>query len=251
MIFKQKLIILFTVVLAILLYFAPKKRIEKETVAYAETGSVQVSDYYSLIEAAKKNFSAAQKSIIENLENKIRTAETENTEEKWLKVGDDFMKSVHIYDDGSKATIYKGAILCYEKALAKNPASQSAKVKLGTCYVESASLLGTQPMKGISLLREVVQKDSTNIEANLQLGLFSVYSQQFDKAIKYFRRILSIDSSQIDMYIYLGDTYLAMGEKQLAIENYENYKARIKDTLLTKNINQYINKLYLMNLSLQ
>ena len=59
-----------------------------------------------------------------------------------------------------KAVLYKGAINGFEKELKFHPDDLSAKTKLGTCYVESSSLLGNQPMKGISLLREVVQKDS-------------------------------------------------------------------------------------------
>ncbi|MDO8660977.1 MAG: hypothetical protein Q7K43_03745, partial [Candidatus Woesearchaeota archaeon] len=89
------------------------------------------------------------------------------------------MKAGKFSNDGNKGNLYKYAIKGYEKALAMNPSNLSAKVKLGTCYVESASLLGNQPMTGISLLREVLLKDSSNFEANLQLGLFSVTSQQF------------------------------------------------------------------------
>ena len=104
-------------------------------------------------------------------------------------------------------------------------------------------MTGIQPMKGITLLREVIQKDSNNIDANLQLGLFSVTSQQFSKAIERFNRILRIDSTHIDMYVYLGDTYIQMGEKQKAIESFENYKTRVKDTLIIKDIGEYIKKL--------
>jgi lipopolysaccharide biosynthesis regulator YciM len=104
-------------------------------------------------------------------------------------------------------------------------------------------MLGTQPMTGITLIREVVASDSANIEANLQLGLFSVTSRQFDKAIERFQKILRIDSTHIDMYVYLGDTYLTMGEKQKAIESYENYKIRVKDPLIVKDIDEYIKKL--------
>ena len=139
--------------------------------------------------------------------------------------------------------LYKGAINGFEKALGFNPDNLLAKINLGTSIVKSSALLGNQPMKGITLLREVIQKDSNNIEANLQLGLFSVSSQQFDKAIERFQRILRIDSTHIDMYVYLGDTYLTMGEKQKAIESYENYKIRVKDTLIIKDIDEYIKKL--------
>jgi tetratricopeptide (TPR) repeat protein len=170
-------------------------------------------------------------------------AEMDNTEKAWLTAADAFMKAGKFSNDANKANLYKSAIKDFGKVLAMNPDNLSAKVKLGTCYVESASLLGNQPMTGITLLREVLQKDSTNTEANLQLGLFSVTSQQYDKAIARFQRILRIDSTHVDMYVYLGDTYLSMGKKKEAIENYENYKAKVKDTLIVRNIDNYIKKL--------
>ncbi|MBI4946359.1 MAG: tetratricopeptide repeat protein [Bacteroidetes bacterium] len=272
MTFRQKLVILLAVVLAVLIYFAPKLPSEKQQEAKESS-----SDYAPLIAEAKKNLTSEQRSAVDKLESQASNeeaenkkvvlydsirkvwlnyknpymyavygqsvAEIENTEQAWLNTGDAFMKAGKISNDSNKPTMYKSAIKSYEKALAINPSNVSAKVKLGTCYVESASLLGTQPMTGITLLREVLQKDSNNIEANLQLGLFSVTSQQYDKAIARFQRILRIDSSHIDMYVYLGDTYLSMGKRKQAIENYENYKERVKDTLITRNIDEYIKKL--------
>jgi len=272
MAFRQKLIILLAVVLAVLIYFAPKLPSEKKKEA-----SEKASDYAPLIAEAKKNLNSEQRSLVDKLENQASNEETgnkkvvlydsirkvwfsyknpymyavygqsvaeiDNTEQAWLNAGDAFMKVGKISNDANKPNMYKSAIKSYEKALAINPSNLSSKVKLGTCYVESASLLGNQPMTGISLLREVLQKDSSNIEANLQLGLFSVTSRQYDKAIARFQRILRIDSTQIDMYVYLGDTYLSIGNKKKAIESYENYKIRVKDTLIVRNIDDYIKKL--------
>lgn len=269
---RQKIILLLAVVLAVLIYFAPHLPSEKK-----QEASENATDYTPLIAEAKKNLDAEQRSVVDNLQNRASNekegnkkvvlydslrkvwldyqnpymyavygqsvAEIDNTEQAWLNAGDAFMKAGKISNDANKTNMYKSAIKGYEKALAMNPTNLSAKVKLGTCYVESASLLGNQPMTGISLLREVLQKDSSNIEANLQLGLFSVTSQQYDKAIARFLRILRIDSTHIDMYVYLGDTYMSMGKKKEAIKSYENYKERVKDTLIIRNIDEYIKKL--------
>ena len=234
---KQKLIILLAVVLAVLLYFAPKIPSEKKEAAKED------SDFSSQFEEAKKNISSEQKTIFDRLEQGFKKAKEDNNEQSWIASADDFLKSARFIQGDKKAVLYKGAINGFEKALGFNSDNLSTKTNLGTSIVESSSLLGNQPMKGITLLREVIQKDSNNIEANLQLGLFSVTSQQFQKAIERFHRILRIDSTHIDMYVYLGDTYLTMGEKQKAIESYENYKIRVKDTLIIKDIDEYIKKL--------
>jgi len=234
---RQILIILLTVVLAVLLYFAPK-------IASKETKKpVEDADFAAQLEGAKKKLSPEQSKIFRRLEEKFNQAEKDNNEESWMVSSNDFLKAARYFQDDNKAMLYKGAISGFERVLVLNPNNLSAKTSLGTSIVESSAILGTQPMKGITLIREVIAVDSLNIEANLQLGLFSVTSRQFDKAVERFQRILRIDSTHIDMYIYLGDTYLSMGEKQKAIESYENYKVRVKDTLITKDIDEYIKKL--------
>lgn len=234
--FRQKLVILLTLVLAALIFFAPK--IKEKIAAPSDASEFSLS-----FEEARKNLSAQQKDIFDRLEGELKKAEAAKNEKAWITCGDGFLKSARFIQGDKKGVLYKGAIDAYNKALALNPASLSAKTNLGTAMVEGSSLLGTQPMQGITLLREVVQQDPTNIEANLQLGLFSVTSQQFDKALERFNKILAIDSTHIDMYVYLGDTYLQMGEKQKAIESYESYKSKVSDTLIVKDIDEYIKKL--------
>lgn len=238
---RQILIILLTAVLAVLIYFAPKMAPEKE----AEPASD--ADFITQFEEAKKKLTPEQSKLFDRLEVKLKEAEKSNKEDVWIVSANEFLRAARFFQDANKSMLYKGAINGFEKTLELNPNNLSAKTSLGTAIVESSSILGTQPMTGITLIREVIAQDSLNIEANLQLGLFSVTSRQFEKAIDRFQKILRIDSTHIDMYVYLGDTYLTMGEKQKAIESYENYKIRVKDTLIAKDIDQYIKKLKLNN----
>jgi tetratricopeptide (TPR) repeat protein len=234
---RQKLVILITAVLAVLIYFAPRTASEKKQ------EEKTASDFTLELKEAKKNLTPEQKIIFDKVELGLNHARETDTEQAWMAAASDFLKGARFVPNEKKPVLYQGAIRAFEKVLAVNPNNLSAKTNLGTSIVESSSFLGTQPMKGITLLREVIQKDSNNIEANLQLGLFSVTSRQFEKAVERFHRILRIDSARIDMYIYLGDTYLAMGEKSKAITSYEKYKVSVTDTLIVKNINDYIKKL--------
>lgn len=239
---RQKIIVVLIVVLAVLLYFAPKtpneskEKIQEEVIANNE-------DFAASFQEALKKATSEQKGLFNRIQEGLIKAQRENTEKSWMTSSDDFLRGARFIQDDNKATLYKGAINGYRKVLELNPNNLSAKTNLGTAMVESASLLGKQPMEGISLLREVIQKDSNNIEAILQLGLFSITSQQYSKAIERFNQILRIDSSKIYMYVYLGDTYIAMGDKLNAINNYEKYKSQVKDTLVKKDIEEYIKKL--------
>ncbi len=232
---KQIIVISCIFLLAALIYFSPKMAPEKDKADFMNLDN-------SFAEA-KKTMKPDQKVIFDRLEKELNTANASNNEADWITSSNDFLKAARLIQTNAKNILFEEAINGFEKALAINPLNISAKISLGTAYVESSSLLGNPPMKGIALLREVLQKDTANIEANLQLGLFSVTSQQFGKAIDRFKKILTIDSTRIDMYVHLGDTYLAMGEKDLAIESFENYKNRIKDSLIEKDIDKHILKI--------
>jgi tetratricopeptide (TPR) repeat protein len=98
-------------------------------------------------------------------------------------------------------------------------------------------------MKGIGLLRAVLEKDSTNIKAHLNLGLFSVKSAQYDKAIERFNKILSIDPNYIEAYLYIGDVYEQKGDINNAIKNYELYVSAVKNPTIAADVTRYIEKL--------
>ena len=51
---------------------------------------------------------------------------------------------------------------------------------------------GTNPMEGIMALRGILERDSTVAEAHWHLGLFSVQSEQFDKAAYRFEKVLEL-----------------------------------------------------------
>jgi tetratricopeptide (TPR) repeat protein len=67
---------------------------------------------------------------------------------------------------------------------------------------------GENPMEGIMMLRELVEKDSTNVEAQYWLGVFAIKSGQLDKAVQRFETVLRIRPDYIAACIDLGGVYL-------------------------------------------
>jgi tetratricopeptide (TPR) repeat protein len=233
----QKILILLVIILSIGLYLAPKHPTEKKTEIDKKKDILLF-----LSEWGKKSLKD-EKEIFLRLEERIKLARKSNNESAWIIAGDDFLKAARFIRNEAKPTLYEECIKSYEKALAFNPNNLAVKINLATAIVESSSLLETQPMRGISLLREVIQADSNNIEAHLQLGLFSLTSYQFEKAIERFKKVLSIDSTRVDVYVYLGDAYVKLGNTAKAIECFEKYKNRITDSLIIKDIDEYIKNL--------
>ena len=93
------------------------------------------------------------------------------------------------------------------------------------------------------LLRKVVGKDSTYIDAQVQLGMFAIQSGQLDKALDRFNKILRIKPDYIQAYIYLGQIYADMGKKQEAIDMLQLYMKKSNDNNINQQVEQFINEL--------
>jgi cytochrome c-type biogenesis protein CcmH/NrfG len=131
------------------------------------------------------------------------------------------------------------SISAYTRAMELNPKNLSYKTQLGTCLVEGSS----NPMQGISYLREVLKEDSLNLEAHMQLGVFAIKSKQYDKAVNRFTTVLKIKPDYLEAYLYLGESQANMGKKEEAIKTLEKFKSLSNDTLITAEVDQFIKQL--------
>lgn len=111
-------------------------------------------------------------------------------------------------------------------SLPKQPASDRAKVtgiNPDSLKLQQAIELvnGAAPMEGITQLRELVQKDSTNVDAHYYLGLFSVKSGQFDKAVERFEKVLALRPDDIRYQVEVGYQYMVMDSTERGLQCFE------------------------------
>ena len=173
-----------------------------------------------------------------------KLAEASGKASDWYAAADRYMMATRfVKEEAQKKQLYENAAAAFEKTLQLEPENLDAKAGLGVCYVESSSLTGEPPMKGIGLLREVVVKDSTHINAQLNLGYFAIQSGQFDKALARFETVKRIKQDFIEVNLYIADTYEKMGNKKEAIKNLEVYKSKLNDPVLVLEVENYINEL--------
>lgn len=163
----------------------------------------------------------------------------DNKPELWNKAGERYYNAVRFAKDNEHALLYQNAIRCFEKVLTEQPGNLDAKTSLGACYVEGTA----DPMKGIGLLREVIAKDSTHVNAQLNLAFFSVKSGQFEKAIERFNKVLAMKPDYVEAYLFLADAYERTGNKAKAIETLEKYVSIVDDVTIKNEVKNYINKL--------
>ncbi|MBK1440602.1 tetratricopeptide repeat protein [Parapedobacter sp. ISTM3] len=157
----------------------------------------------------------------------------------WLKAGDAYRAAyTNLQDTATVAVLNGRAIQAYEKALELDAANLDAKTGLGSAYVSGTA----NPMAGIALLQEVVKSDPDHLEANKSLGLFSMQSRQFDRAIDRFKTVVSIQPDA-ESYFYLATSYENIGLKREAIAAFEKSRDLAADPTLTQFINRKIDEL--------
>lgn len=129
------------------------------------------------------------------------------------------------------------AVDCFKKALEINSENTDTKIALATCYTEGTG----ETMQGVTLLREITQKDSNNVPANLILGKLAIQSGQLEKAIRRLELVLTLQPGNTEAMYFLAEAYKSSGDKQKAIELFEKCKKLINQPEFTKEIDQYIN----------
>lgn len=129
----------------------------------------------------------------------------------------------------------------FERSLKINPKNDSAKVGLGACYLFGG--ISSTPMEGITKIREVADKDSTNVFAQLTLARGSVMSGQYDKAASRLETVNRLQPGNIDAILMLADIHERMGNKPVAISWYQKSLSLVQQSDIKKEIEKRIGEL--------
>ncbi len=262
---KQILLIAGAVILTAGLYFAPKK-VNNQVTVESESGV----SFESLLKEAKGQLKRQELDPINRVEDALEKAPdsnelTDSLGKMWDRVNMPYI-SAHYYEElASKSSEEKSwinaayryydafrmtgdstlrkmlvdkAITCYKKVLEINPNNLDAKTDLGLCYAEGTS----SPMQGIMMLREVVKQDPEHKTAQFNLGVLSVKSGQYEKAVERFEKVLQIDPQNKEARYLLGRTYMMMGKNELALQTLNQLK-KSDDPQFNKEVNTLINQI--------
>ncbi len=267
----QVSVIIGSVIVIVLLLFAntkiPKKEVE---VGLSDHAGSAKSTTDNLFEETKNSLSQSEKQTFNKLESaltvssnkgeafenivhtwdslqnpilaahyKEQQAKAFSTEKNWEDAGNRYYSATRAVKDGERSVLYDKAIECFEKTIQINSGNTNVKIDLASCYVEK----GSNPMQGISMLREIEKTDSNNVKLQLSFAFFSLKSGQWDKAIKRFEKVLKLQPDYSEVYWYLADAYTQKGDKPKTIESLEKYVASTKDKALKKEVQGYIDKL--------
>ena len=251
----QLILILSGLLLFSVLYFFTPRFTAKEANAPSQSAENQVVTTESILNTAKLALSESQKISLLSIENQLIKAKNAQDSLKSYKAltkfwADSAQKlapylyfsySAALLENSEKSLTFAAQLLVdnlltpdappallpwiagnakvlLEKALVINPKNDSAKINLGACYLFGN--LSDNPMQGITTIKEVVDKDSTNAYGQLILALGGKKSGQYDKAIERFLTVINIQPNQIEAMIHLAECYELTDQKALAIEWY-------------------------------
>ncbi|HTF03690.1 MAG TPA: tetratricopeptide repeat protein [Bacteroidia bacterium] len=148
----------------------------------------------------------------------------------WMAAGERYRSAASFQKhEDHLPPLYESAIRCFSKALELDPTNLDAKVGLGIAIVDGT----TDPMKGITILREVEAADSTHINVQLALADFAVRSKQYDKAIERYKRVLTLKPEFYAIHLSLAELYEVQSDTAQVIVHLEAY-ANVTDDPVMK-----------------
>lgn len=159
--------------------------------------------------------------------------------ESLIALGDACYKAYYFAADDAQAAGWgKKTQQYYQKALDQHPELLDVKARLAMTYTR-----GTNPMQAIATLREVLDKDPENEQALLNIGLLSIQSGQYGKAVERFTKLIAVNPQNWLGFFYLGIAYAESGKKADAKVCFEKVKKNEKQPQLVQAAEEYLKQL--------
>jgi TolA-binding protein len=104
---------------------------------------------------------------------------------------------------------------------------------------------GENPMEGIQILRQILEEDSTQVEAHWHLAQFSITSRQIENAAFRFEKVVSLDQGEKypEAYFWLAQTKVALGQDKEAIALLQYYLTLETDSIVLTGVSRMIEQL--------
>ena len=162
-----------------------------------------------------------------------------NNVDSWIKTGDNYYQAYTLaLDAGKQQALALKAQEYYGKVLKRNPDALNVKTNLAMTYLTTAN-----PMQGITLLREVLKQDPKNELALFNMGMLSIQSGQYERAIERLQDLLNVNPRHIQGNLLLAIAYMNSGDKTKAREQFEKVKQMDKDPAVQATVDSYLKDL--------
>jgi tetratricopeptide (TPR) repeat protein len=162
------------------------------------------------------------------------------TTDSYLRAGNSYYEAYsYALEQGKQRELGEKAREFLEKALEANPKLYDAKAKVAMTLIGS----GGPPMEGIRMLREVVGDDPKNEFALFSLGMLSIQSQQYDRAVEWLTKLVDVNPQHMQGQVFLGVALANAGDKEKARTQFEKARKMTTDQSVIAAIDSYLKDL--------
>ena len=91
----------------------------------------------------------------------------------------------------------------------KKELSITEQIQVALSNIQDADNPQSQ-MKGILQMRSLSEKYPENADLQWNMGLFSIQSGQYEKAVARFEKVINIDAQRLDAYVQLAMSYIEL-----------------------------------------
>lgn len=112
------------------------------------------------------------------------------------------------------------------------------KTKVAMTYVSSSN-----PMQGITMLREILEQDPQNEDGLFNMGVLSMQSGQYKRATERFEELIQYHPDNLQGQFYLAVSYFEAKQNNKAKAQFEKVKTMTQDEVILGSIEGYLDRL--------
>lgn len=166
-------------------------------------------------------------------------AEARGGEKSYKKAGDAYYEAFTFATTQERGVeLGAKAREMYEQVLKNNPSELDAKTNVAMTYIAS-----TNPMQGITLLREVLASNPNHEKALFNMGILSIQSGQYDKAEERFQKLVEVNPKHVEGTFYLALSLANTGKGEEAKTLFTKVKSMSNDPALAASVDEELAKL--------
>ncbi|MEX2567407.1 MAG: tetratricopeptide repeat protein [Cyclobacteriaceae bacterium] len=166
-------------------------------------------------------------------------AEKDPRPENWEKAGELYYEAFGFSMEDEKTQMLALRARDYlNRVLNEAPDRLDLKTKVAMTYVSTSN-----PMQGITMLRDILEKDPDNKDALFNMGVLSMQSGQYKKAVERFEMLIANHPDHIQGRFYLGVSYFESNQKSKSRKQLELLKGMTDDPQILSGIENYLERL--------
>lgn len=168
-------------------------------------------------------------------------AEKNPSASRYQKAGDAYYEAFSFAVDQAKAQdLAEKARGFYNKGIELGSGEEALDMKANVAMTYIAT---SNPMQGISMLTEILKEDPEHEASIFNLGILSIQSNQYDKAVDRFEKLVSLYPENLQGQFYLGLSYKEAGKTSKARKQFNKVKTLDADPEVQSTVDSYLEEI--------